>query len=209
MIIVDDHPFVRLGLRSFFELASEVDLIGEAGSVAEAERLIDDIAGRGQQPDVILMDMLLPDGNGSVMTATLRRRNPEIAIIALTSVGDADQVRAALQAGAVGYVLKEAGPDELLSAIRMAARGEGSIDRSLALKLTEPRTPGISALTAREQEVLALVGEGLNNQQIATRLVITERTARTHVSNVLRKLGVSSRTQAALLAAREGLAPEG
>ena len=181
--------------------------MGEAASAAEAEHLVDDIVGSGQPPDVVLMDILLPDGNGVATTAALHRRYPGIAVVALTSVDDPDRVRSVLQAGAVGYVLKDAGPDELLSAVRSAARGEGSVDASLALKLAEPRPPGISALTVREREVLALVGEGKSNQQIATRLFITERTARTHVSNVLRKLGLSSRTQAALRAAREGLAP--
>jgi DNA-binding NarL/FixJ family response regulator len=207
VVVVDDHHFVRLGLRAFFELIDGIDLVGEAASAEEADRLIGEIAANGQAPDVVLMDILLPDGNGIAATAALRERYPEIAVVALTSVGDADRVRSALQAGAVGYILKDAGPDALLSAVRSAARGEGSIDASLALKLAETRPPGISALTAREREVLVLVGEGKSNREIAMHLVITERTARTHVSNVLRKLGLSSRTQAALWAAREGLAP--
>ncbi|WP_208613010.1 response regulator transcription factor [Streptomyces canus] len=207
MVVVDDHPFVRLGLRSFFELVDEVDLLGEAASVAEAERLIADIAGRDRPPDVVLMDILLPDGDGITATAGLLGRYPGIAVVALTSVSDGNRVRSALQAGAVGYVLKDAGPDELLAAVRAAARGEGGVGASLALKLAEPRPPGASSLTAREWEVLALVSEGRSNREVAEELVVSERTARTHVSKVLQKLGLRSRTQAALWARREGLAP--
>jgi DNA-binding NarL/FixJ family response regulator len=206
VVVVDDHPLVRLGLRAFFELVDEVDLIGEAGTVADGERMIEDIAGQGRPPDVVLADILLPDGDGIAMTAALHARHPEIAVVALTSFDDAERIRSALRAGAVGYVLKDAGPDQLLAAIRTAARGEGSLDTSLAVKLAEPPVAGASALTAREREVLELVAEGMSNQQIAAELVITERTARTHVSNVLHKLGLPSRTQAALWAARAGIA---
>jgi DNA-binding NarL/FixJ family response regulator len=205
VVVVDDHPLVRLGLRAFLDLVDEVDLVGEAGSAAEAQRVVDELAGRAQLPDVVLMDILLPDGDGIATTAALRARHPGIAVVALTSFDDAERLRAALRAGAVGYVLKDAGPDRLLATIRAAARGEGSLDTALAVKLTEPPVAGASALTAREREVLALVAEGMSNLQIAAKLVITERTARTHVSNVLHKLGLSSRTQAALWATRAGL----
>ncbi|MFK0113329.1 response regulator [Streptomyces sp. NPDC091217] len=208
VVIVDDHPFVRLGLRAYFELVDEIDLVGEAGSATEAEHLIDKIASTGQLPDVVLMDLLLPDKDGVATTAALCQHHPGIAVVVLTSCNDAGRVRSALRAGAVGYVLKDAGPDKLLSTVRAAARGEGSLDSSLALKLTEPPpAAGFTALTAREQEVLGLVAEGRSNQQIAEELFITERTARTHVSHVLGKLGLSSRTQAALWAARQELVP--
>lgn len=207
VVMVDDHPLVRLGLRSFFELAEGIELVGEASSGAEAERVVDELVHKGLRPDVVLMDILLPDGDGIATTAALRRRHPDVPVVALTSSEDPDRVRSALRAGAVGYVLKDTSPDAVLSAVRAAARGERHIDVTLALKLTEPDAAGVSRLTAREREVVALVGEGKSNQQIATELVITERTARTHVSNVLRKLGLSSRTQAALWATREGLSP--
>lgn len=207
MVVVDDHPLVRLGLRSFFELVDGVDMVGEAGSGADAQRLVDELAQSGNTPDVVLMDLLLPDGDGVATTAALRRAHPTVAVVALTSFDDAERVRFALQVGAIGYVLKDAGPDDVLAAVRAAARGEGYVEASLALKLTEPQVAAYVELTAREREVVALVGEGKSNQQIASELVITERTARTHVSNVLRKLRLSSRTQAALWATRHGLAP--
>ncbi|WP_413810751.1 response regulator [Streptomyces sp. OE57] len=204
VVVVDDHPLVRLGLRSFFEPVDGIEVVGEAGSGAETEGVLDELVRRGQPPDVVLMDILMPEGDGIATTAVLRRRHPGVAVVALTSFEDADYVRSALRAGAVGYVLKDGSPDSVLSTVRSAARGEQHIDVSLALKLAEPPPVDSSRLTAREQEVLALVGEGKSNQQIATALFITERTARTHVSNVLRKLGLSSRTQAALWAARDG-----
>lgn len=206
VVIVDDHALVRLGLRSFLELVEGIELVGEACGGAEAERVIDDLVHKGLSPDVVLMDILLPEGDGIATTAALHHRHPDVAVVALTSSEDPDRVRAVLRAGAVGYVLKDTSPDAVLSAVRAAARGERHIDVALALKLTEPDV-GVARLTAREREVVALVGEGKSNQQIATELVITERTARTHVSNVLRKLGLSSRTQAALWATREGLSP--
>ncbi len=207
VVVVDDHPLVRLGLRSFFDLVDGVEMIGEAAGDAQAQQVLDELARSGNLPDVVLMDILLPDGDGIATTAALRRAHPGVAVVALTSFDDAERVRSALRAGAVGYVRKDAGPDDVLAAVRAAARGEGYIEASLALKLTEPQAASDVELTAREREVVALVGEGRSNQQIASELVITERTARTHVSNVLRKLRLSSRTQAALWATSNGLAP--
>jgi DNA-binding NarL/FixJ family response regulator len=208
VVVVDDHPLVRVGLRSFLELIDGITLIGEAGSGTEAQRLIDELSHQGSLPDVVLMDILMPDGDGISTTAWLRHHYPAIAVVALTSFEDASSVRSALQAGARGYVLKDTSPDDVIAAVRSAACGGQQIDVSLALKLAEPSTVvGASRLTAREREVLALVGQGKSNQQIATELVVTERTARTHVSNVLQKLGLSSRTQAALWATRHGLTP--
>lgn len=205
VVVVDDHPLVRLGLRSFIELVDGVEIVGEAGSGAEAQRVVDELMRSGNAPDVVLMDILLPDGDGVATTSALRRAHPTVAVVALTSSDDAERVRSALRVGAIGYVLKDAGPDDVLAAVLAAARGEGYIESSLALKLTEPQVAADIELTAREREVVALVGEGKSNQQIASELVITERTARTHVSNVLRKLRLSSRTQAALWATRRGL----
>lgn len=207
VVVVDDHPFVRLGLRSFFAFVDGVEVVGEAASATEAQHVVDELSRSGYGPDVVLMDVLLPDGNGITTTSALRHAYPTVAVVVLTGFDDAERVRSALLAGAVGYVRKDAGPDDVLAAVRAAARGEGYIESSLALKLTEPQAGADVELTAREREVVALVGEGKSNQQIASELVITERTARTHVSNVLRKLRLSSRTQAALWATSNGLAP--
>ena len=207
VMIVDDHPFVRLGLRSYFEVVDAIELAGEADSGVSACRLVDELTNSGSPPDVVLMDILMPGGDGIRATANILHKHPQLAVVALTSLDDTDRVRAALQAGAIGYVLKDAGPDDVLDAVRSAARGEAYIEAELALRLAEPPTASDRLLTAREREVLVLLGEGKSNQQIASSLVITERTARTHVSNVLRKLGLESRTQAALWAAREGLSP--
>lgn len=207
VVVVDDHPLVRLGLRSFLEPVDGIEVVGEAASGKEAESVVDELVRQGKPPRVVLMDILMPGADGIATTAVLRCRHPAVAVVALTSSEDADHVRSALQAGAVGYVLKDGSPDSVLSAVRAAARGEHHIDVSLALKLAEPPAMDASRLTAREHEVLALVGEGKSNQEIATALFITERTARTHVSNVLRKLGLSSRTQAALWATRHRRPP--
>jgi DNA-binding NarL/FixJ family response regulator len=207
VMIVDDHPFVRLGLRSYFEVVDGIELVGEADSGMQARRLVDELTSAGNPPDVVLMDILMPGGDGIDTTALLLRDHPHIAVVALTSFDDTDRVRAALQAGAIGYVLKDVGPDDVLTAIRSAAQGKAYVEGSLALRLAEPPTASDRLLTAREREVLALLGDGKSNQQIASSLVISERTARTHVSNVLRKLGLASRTQAALWAARERLSP--
>jgi DNA-binding NarL/FixJ family response regulator len=158
----------------------------------------------------VLMDLLMPGMDGVTATAAITRRHPEMGVVAMTSFTQADLVHGALQAGAAGYLLKDAEADEVAAAIRAACRGEVHLDPAIAKQLTralvDPRPPAANALTEREREVLALVAKGLSNQEIADSLVISERTARTHVSNILGKLGVASRTQAALLAIREGIA---
>ncbi len=207
VFIVDDHAFVRLGLRSFFDELDGVEVVGEA---ADGRAAIDELmvlATRQALPDVVLMDLQMPELDGVGATAHITERHPGVRVVALTSYADVDRVRAALRAGAVGYVLKDAGPDDLLTAVEAAYRGLMSIDATLTRKLAEPAAPlsvGAATLTNREWEVLALVGQGRSNQQIATALVVTERTARTHVSNVLTKLGLASRTQAALWFAHHG-----
>jgi len=159
----------------------------------------------------VLMDLLMPGMDGVTATATITQRHPETEVVAMTSFTQADLVHGALQAGAAGYLLKDAEADEVAAAIRAARRGEVHLDPAIAKQLTrslvDPKPQTVNALTDREREVLALVAKGLSNQQIADTLVISERTARTHVSNILSKLGVASRTQAALLAIREGIAP--
>ena len=197
VLLVDDHPFVRLGLRSFFDLVPDIEVVGEVGTAAGVGEAVAEL-----EPDVVLMDLQLPDGDGTDVIATLHETRPGPAVVALTSFDAVDRIRAALRAGAIGYVVKDAGPDEVLAAVRAAARGEHHLDPALAVTLAEPAGPTPMSLTAREREVVALVGAGRSNQQIASALVISERTARTHVSNVLRKLGLSSRTQMALWATR-------
>ena len=201
LFLVDDHAFVRLGLRAFFAELDGVEIVGEAADGVHALDELDSLAAAGTLPDVVLMDLQLPGLDGIAVTQEVTRRHPQVRVVALTSYADVDRVRSALRAGAVGYVLKDAGPDGLLAAVDAAHRGLTSIDAALSRRLAEPPAPlsvGATTLTPREWEVLALVGEGLSNQEIATCLVVTERTARTHVSRVLTKLSLASRTQAAL-----------
>ena len=211
VFVVDDHTVVRRGLRAYLEVVDDMEVVGEA---ADGQAALDQIAalvGAGRPPDVVLMDLLMPGMDGVTATAAITQRHPELAVVAMTSFTQADLVHGALQAGAAGYLLKDAEADEVAAAIRAACRGEVHLDpaiaKQLARALVAPKPQTVDALTDREREVLALVAQGLSNQQIADALVISERTARTHVSNILSKLGVTSRTQAALLAIREGIAP--
>ena len=211
VFIVDDHAVVRRGLRAYLETVDDMDVVGEAANGQEALDGIAALDAAGQPPDVVLMDLLMPGVDGVAATAAITERHPEMAVVAMTSFTQADMVHGALQAGAAGYLLKDAEADEVAAAIRAACRGEVHLDSAIAKQLTRslvaPRPQTVDGLTDREREVLVLVAEGLSNQQIADSLVISERTARTHVSNILGKLGVASRTQAALLAIREGIAP--
>ena len=208
--IVDDHAVVRRGLLSYLELVDDMEVIGEAADGQEALEQIAALIAAGQPPDVVLMDLLMPGMDGVAATAAITQRHPELAVVAMTSFTQADMVHGALQAGAAGYLLKDAEADEVAAAIRAACRGEVHLDPAIARQLTRslvaPAAQTVDALTDREREVLVLVAQGLSNRQIADALVISERTARTHVSNILGKLGVASRTQAALLAIREGIA---
>jgi DNA-binding NarL/FixJ family response regulator len=201
VLLVDDHAVVRRGLRTFFDLTDDIRVVGEApdGAVAIAE-------ARRLEPDVILMDLLMPNTDGLEAIATIKKAQPSIEIVAVTSFIEEDKVTAALEAGATGYLLKDAEAEEVAAAVRAAYAGETHLDpavaRLLARRLRDRRdTPtDTEPLTARELEVLSLVGQGASNKEIATALFITERTARTHVSNILGKLGLASRTQAALYA---------
>jgi DNA-binding NarL/FixJ family response regulator len=210
VFVVDDHAVVRRGLRAYLETVDDMQVVGEAADGLEALDGIAALVAAGRPPDVVLMDLLMPGMDGVTATAAIAERHPEMEVVAMTSFTQADKVHGALQAGAAGYLLKDAEADEVAAAIRAARRGEVHLDPVIAKQLTRslvtPR-PQTAALTDREREVLVLVARGLSNQQIADELVISERTARTHVSNILSKLGVASRTQAALLAIREGIAP--
>jgi len=208
VLLVDDHAVVRRGLRGFLELLDDITVVGEA----ENGRLGLD-AARRLRPDVVLMDLLMPDLDGIAATAAIRAELPDVQVVALTSFMEEARVTAALEAGASGYVLKDAEADDVAAAIRAAHRGEIHLDPAVAGVLTRSVRDRASApartdqpLTGRERQVLALVALGLSNQAIATELSITERTARTHVSNILGKLGLASRTQAALYAVEHGLA---
>jgi DNA-binding NarL/FixJ family response regulator len=212
VLLVDDHAMVRRGLRGFLELLDDIEICGEAENGLQA---LDEVARL--HPDVVLMDLLMPQLDGVGAIARLRAEHPDVEVVALTSFVEESRVTAALEAGASGFILKDADADDVAQAIRAAHRGEVHLDPAVALLVarrvrtarTTPTATADAALTDREREVLALVAHGLSNKAIADRLVITERTARTHVSNILGKLGLASRTQAALYAVEHGLAAPG
>jgi NarL family two-component system response regulator LiaR len=202
ILVVDDHSVVRQGLRMFLKLDPDFEIVGEAEDGAQAVEL-----ARQFQPDVILMDLLMPVMDGIEATAAIRRASPDTEVIALTSVLEDAAVMDAVRAGAIGYLLKDAHADELCRAIRAAAAGQVQLSPKAAERLLrEVRVPASpEALTGREIEVLRLLARGQSNKEIANGLMISEKTVKTHVSNILAKLGVPSRTQAALYAARVGL----
>jgi DNA-binding NarL/FixJ family response regulator len=210
VLVVDDHELVRRGLLAFLDGEPDIDVVGEAGGGAQALDLLASMDSEGRPPDVIVMDLQMTPIDGIESTRRVRALYDDIEVVALTSFGEDERVHAALQAGASGYLLKDSDADDVAAAIRAAHRGELQIDpvvaRRLMSSLHEPRAADpISDLTSRERDVLRLVAAGKPNKQIAAELSISERTARTHVSRILRKLRLSSRTQAALWAVREGL----
>jgi NarL family two-component system response regulator LiaR len=209
VLIADDHAVVRQGLRTFLELQDEIEVVGEAAdgeaAVAETERL---------KPDVALMDLVMPRLGGEEAIRRIAEVSPATRVVVLTSFVEDDKLFPAVRAGAAGYLLKDVQPRELVGAIRAADAGETILHPTVAARLVEevagrpdpaPRSP----LTERELEVLALIARGMANKLIARELGVAERTVKTHVSNVLGKLGVSDRTQAALWAVREGLVERG
>ena len=205
VLLVDDHTVVRRGLRNFFDLLDDIEVVGEAANGREA---VDQ--SQRLNPDVILMDLLMPELDGVGAIAAIKKDQPEVEIVAVTSFIEEEKVTTALEAGATGYLLKDAEADEVATAVRAAHAGETHLDpavaRLLAQRMRERKAaPVVEPLTDREREVLALVGRGASNKEIAAQLFITERTARTHVSNILGKLGLTSRTQAALYAVEHKL----
>jgi DNA-binding NarL/FixJ family response regulator len=202
VLIVDDHAVVRQGLRIFLDTESDFEVVGEAPNGEEAVRL-----ARALQPDIVLMDLLMPGMGGIEATRLIRSEVGAVEVVALTSVLDDESVVAAVRAGAIGYLLKTAEADDLRRALRAAAAGQVQLDPAAAARLvSEVRTPAaIETLTDREAEVMRLLARGLANKEIGRELRISEDTVKTHVSRILAKLGARSRTQAVLQAMRMGL----
>ena len=207
VLLVDDHAVVRMGLRTFFDLQDDIEVVGEAGDGSEGVAL-----ARRLKPDVVLMDLMMPNMDGLTAIARIKSEMPETEIVAVTSFIEEEKVTAALEAGASGYLLKDAEAEEVASAVRAAFAGEVHLDPAVARLLaqrmrtrkTEPDP--VEPLTDRERDVIRLLGQGMSNKDIGAALFITERTARTYVSNILGKLGLASRTQAALWAVEHKLA---
>ena len=202
LLLVDDHTVVRQGLKMVLSLEPDLLVVGEAANGQEAVAQVPAL-----KPDVVLMDLLMPVMDGVKAIREIKKGHPDVEVVALTSVLEDRLVIDAVEAGAAGYLLKETGPEGLIDAIRAAARGEVRLDPKAQRRLVkEVRTPEMrESLTPRETETLRLVAKGLTNKEIADALEVSEVTVKTHVSSVLSKLGLSSRTQAALFALKEGL----
>ena len=203
ILIADDHGIVRQGLRMYLQFDPELKVVGEASNGKETL----DLAAR-LRPDIILMDILMPVMDGLEATAAIRREYADTEVIALTSVLDDTIIHQAIRGGAIGYLLKDTGSDELCRAIHAAFAGQVQLSRQVALRMaaTHDETRMIESLTEREMDVLRLVTRGCSNKEIALNLTIAEKTVKAHVGNILNKLGAASRTQAALIAIRSGLA---
>src|SRR5579871_9917 len=207
VLIVDDHAVVRHGIRALLEAEGDFTVVGEVSSGAEAVLLAADLA-----PDVVLMDLVMPEMNGIEATRLLKQRSPRSQVIVLTSYHEDEHIFPAIRAGALSYLLKGVGLDELTEAVRKAARGEATLHPHVAARLVQ-ELKGASHETAalyktlseREREVLRLIAEGFSNAIIAERLVISERTVKSHVNNILSKLHLADRTQAAIFAWRQGM----
>jgi DNA-binding NarL/FixJ family response regulator len=202
VVIADDHAVVRTGLAQLVATFDDVELVGAAANGEEAVALSGE-----REPDVVLMDLEMPVLDGIEATRRIREAHPDVAVVVLTSFSDRDRILAALDAGAAGYLLKDAEPAELAKAIEAAARGDAPLDPKAARALLSARrAPSeADALSEREREVLVMVAEGLPNKLIAARLAISEKTVKAHLTSVFRTIGVTDRTQAALWAERNGL----
>ncbi len=207
LLITDDHALVRQGIRAFLELQPDLNVVGEAGSGEEAVRMAAELA-----PDVVLMDLVMPGIGGVEATRQVKQASPHSQIIVLTSYHEDEYIFPALRAGALSYVLKDVGPDELADTVRKAARGESVLHPRVAARVVEELrgtrrdTPNLfTDLSDRELDVLRLIADGLSNAEIADKLVISEKTVKGHVSNILGKLHMMDRTQAAVYAWQQGL----
>ncbi len=206
ILIVDDHPVVRQGIRMFLETQADFIIVGEAASGKEALLIVQKYV-----PDVAIVDMVLPEMDGVEVTRQIRRISPHTQVVVLTSYDEDKYIFPALRAGAISYILKDVAPAELVDIIRKAARGEAVLHPRVALRVIqemrrESATPTLfTELTEREMEVLILIAQGLSNAEIAERLVISQKTVKDHVSNILSKLHLADRTQAAVYAWRQGL----
>ncbi|HUH97744.1 MAG TPA: response regulator transcription factor [Anaerolineales bacterium] len=207
VLIADDHEIVRKGIRALLATKRDIQVVGEAGNGIEAVA-----QALNLHPDVVLMDLVMPNMDGIQATREITAKQPDTRILVLTSFAADDHVFPAIEAGALGYLLKDSGPQELLQAIRQVHQGEPSLEPAIARKLlaelsSPPQKPLTrDPLTARELDILRLVAQGKSNKEIAGQLVIAEETVHAHVSNILSKLHLASRTQAALYALREGIA---
>ena len=207
VLVVDDHAIIRKGIRAVLDLVSDIDLVGEAENGKQAITLDLELT-----PDVVLMDLMMPEMDGIACIKKIREKRPKARILVLTNFAGEDMIFPAIKAGAMGYHLKDSSPEALEEAIRQVYRGEPSLHPLIAKKVLEelhapPKDQdGYESLTPRELEVLNLIAKGLENREIAEQLVVSEATVRTHVSNILGKLHLASRTQAALYALKEGLA---
>lgn len=205
VLIADDHPVVRQGLRTFLELLPDVELVGEATDGEEAVSKVQELL-----PDVVLMDLVMPQLDGIEAIRRIRTVSPSTQVLVLTSFADDEKVLSAVKAGAAGYLLKDVQPQELAEAVRAVNRGEAQLHPTVAAKLMQEISQGgrpaeQELLTGRELEVLRLIARGLSNKLIARELVLSEKTVKTHVSNILSKLHLADRTQAALYAVKQRL----
>ena len=208
VMIVDDHEVVRLGLKAALEMEDDMEVVGDLAAAQPALREAQIV-----RPDVVLMDVRMPGMDGIQACRLLRERQPETRVVMLTSFGDDEAVFSSIMAGAAGYLLKNTRRADLLSAVRSAAAGESLLDPGIAGRVlsrireltAKEQDHEVSLLSAREREVLALVAEGMTNKEVAAKLIISENTARNHVSRILDKLGLTRRTEAATFAAQHGL----
>jgi len=207
VMVVDDHAIIRKGVKAMLELVPDMEIVGEAENGLDAIKMEEQL-----HPDVILMDLVMPDTDGIEAIRRIKLKRADVRILVLTTFAGEEMVLPAIKAGALGYHLKDSSPETLIEAIREVHRGEASLHPVIARKVLSEisappaHPPTTEPLTPRELEVLQLVAQGFENREIAERLVISEATARTHVSNIIGKLHLASRTQAALYALKEGLA---
>jgi NarL family two-component system response regulator LiaR len=206
VVLVDDHVVVRVGLRAFLDTQPDLEIVGEASSGEQGVELV-----KSTLPDVVLMDLLMPGIDGVEATRQVKAASPHTQVIVLTSYAEDERIFPAIKAGALSYLLKDVGPDALVTAIRAARRGEATLHPTVAARLMSELTGGrhspLDTLTEREKDVLTCIARGMSNAEIAEHLIIGERTVKTHVSNILSKLHLQDRTQAAIMALRERLVP--